>query len=645
MKGQRVRQGRSAAACLLALGSLAIATPASAQDPDPVPQPAAVDPGGLDQPLQDGCQRTPVGLLTFTSPEWVYVYSNEAFNPDPARARLMEGTAAFADVAGGDLPQGHESYDFNVDVALDPPYHYLAGTANGAPSLHIEWELGTLPPYAWATAGDRLKNWGSWVWDCGHWGQGFAFDPEDPQATIGNDTDYFLPGTGPTAGIGGEGTEFHPMQAVVVTRDNPYLPQVGETETDSFLSSDGTLAHASSQCALENPAPAPTEGIPPLGYPPTWSACVNNPAGKWQPVNDRDYSFFVGVPPKPTDDAQLRFRVQGQPAPGNGPEELYRVQPDGVEVTVPFKNFGSQGEALAFAKSFFVGWSGLIQHRPAHLQVDLHEVTVNDSLDSPGLSPSTGVPPGEYGMYLDVNGNWTYLNDFAPGLNSVFDGQTLDVNKTLDIHVGAGEPVELLMDTRECDLPRIAPCAATPEVADDNDAPGSGEASFASAEEAVGDHTMTSESGAWEMSYTIRQLTPATLGPPVEGQDCFDTLPPKSKIRRKGIHPRRHRLGLKGRASDRLCFGPGDVTDVEVAVARRAGKDQCRFLRPDGEFGEPQTCEQKTFLPTQGTKRWHFRSPWQGKPGRYIVFSQALDGVGNVEIESSGRNRARFRIR
>jgi hypothetical protein len=643
LKGHRVRVRRTASALGFAFVVLSVAAPAGAQDPPPVPRPSPIDANGLDQPLQDGCQRNPVGLLTFTSPEWALVYSHEDFNPDPKRARVMEGIADFADVAGGDLPEGHNFYDFNIDVALDPDYQYLADT--GSSHLHVEWESGTLPYYAWATAGDRLKNWGTWIWDCGHWGPGFAFDPDDPAGTIGDDTDYFLPGTGPNSPVTGEGTEFHPMQAVLVTRQNPYLPQVGETETDAFMSSDGTPARANSTCAHDNQPPELPEPIPPAAYPPSWTACAQNPLNEWQPVNDRDYTFFVPVPPKPTPNANLRFRIQGHDAPGNGPDEQYLVRNDGVEVTVPFRDFGSQGEALAFARSFFVGWTGLIQYRPAHLQVDLNSVTVHDSLDSPAFGTSTGVPPGEYGMYLDVNGNWSYVNDLAPGLDHVFDETTLEVGKTLDIYVPAGQPVDLLMDTRECDLPKIAPCAATPEAAEDNDAPGSGHDTFGSAEEAVGDHTMISESGAWEMSYTVRQLSAATLGPPTPGSDCFDTLPPRSKIRRKGIHPRRHRLGLKGRATDRLCFGPGHVADVEVAVAKQAGKGRCRFLQPDGEFAEPQTCEQKSFLPTQGAKRWHFRSPWHGNPGRYIVFSQALDDVGNVETKQSGRNRARFRIR
>ncbi len=650
--GKPVNVSRSATALGFALLVLAVAAPAGAQDPAPVPRPTPVDANGIDQPLQDGCQRNPVGLLTFTSPEWVLVYSHEDFNPDPTRARVMEGTADVADVAGGDLPEGHDFYDFNIDVALDPAYQYLADTRSS--KLHVEWESGTLPFYAWATAGDRLKNWGTWIWDCGHWSRGadfdFGFDPDHPEIpqAIGHDTDYFLPGTQETEkeATGGEATEFHPMQGVVVTRNNPYVPQVGETQADAFMSSAGTPARANSTCAHDTQPPVLSEDVPPAGYPPSWTACAENPLNEWQPVNDRDYTFFIPVPPKPAPGAHLRFRTQGQNAPGSSPDEQYRVRHDGVEVTVPFKDFGSQGDALAFAKSFFVGWTGLTQYRPAHLQVDLNSVTVHNSLDSfPQPGTSIDFPPGEYGMYLDVNGDWSYLNDFAPGLGAVNNGDSFDLDQTLDIYVGADQPVELLMDTRECDLPKIAPCTTTPEVAEDNDSPGGALDSFESAEAAVGDHTMVSDNGAWEMSYTIRQLTAATLGPPVPGEPCFDTLSPRSKMRRKGLHPRKHSLSLRGRASDRLCFGPGDVSGVEVAVARRAGKGQCRFLEPGGEFGEARSCELRSFLPAEGTKRWRFQTAWEGKPGRYILFSQATDEVGNVEIESSGRNRARFRIR
>src|SRR2546430_17049832 len=33
-------------------------------------------PNSMTQPLVDGCQRNATGLLTFTSPEWVYIYKD-----------------------------------------------------------------------------------------------------------------------------------------------------------------------------------------------------------------------------------------------------------------------------------------------------------------------------------------------------------------------------------------------------------------------------------------------------------------------------------------------------------------------------------------------------------------------------------------
>ena len=51
-----------------------------------VPGVPAVDPAAPDsqtQPLADGCQRNPAGLLTFTSPEWVYVYRDPTVRVAP----------------------------------------------------------------------------------------------------------------------------------------------------------------------------------------------------------------------------------------------------------------------------------------------------------------------------------------------------------------------------------------------------------------------------------------------------------------------------------------------------------------------------------------------------------------------------------
>jgi hypothetical protein len=501
-------------ALALATAALGFATPAAAQDPAPLTRPDAID-----QPVEDGCQRNPAGLLTFSSPEWVYVYAHEAFNPDPAKARVAEGQVAFSDTATGDLPQNHDFYDFNTDLDLDAtdpdaPYGYLVGgdpdthTGNFGEqgTLHIEWETGTLPPWDWATEGDHAKVWGSWVWDCGHWGQGFGADPNDPSGSIVNDTDYFLPGTNQGAALRGEGTEFHPMKAVVVTRDRPTSPEVGETETDAFISTDSTIAGAEGRCSLEHPAIVPTS------YPPEWSACVLDASHQYQPVNDRDYTFFVPAPPKPSPDASLSVRVVDHDTE-NAPQEVLVPQADGVNVTVPFKDFGTDGTRMVFGKSVFVGWDGPVQEHAAKVDVELRRLTINNSLDDPDFGTSLGVPPGEWNLYSDINGEWKLLNDIVPGLSGVLTGQNLDLNHTFHINVADGDALRIGIDGRECDLPRIKPCPITSEVAEDNDSPGSAADDYASVADAIGDHTLTPDSGRWQLTYSVAQTQAAFKDP------------------------------------------------------------------------------------------------------------------------------------
>src|SRR4051794_25250851 len=78
-------------------------------------------PDALEQPLTDGCQRSPAGLLTFSSPEWVYVYGGDR------EVRLLQGIAHGTSPAGEDLPENHLSYDIDSNIAPDRPYQYLLG--------------------------------------------------------------------------------------------------------------------------------------------------------------------------------------------------------------------------------------------------------------------------------------------------------------------------------------------------------------------------------------------------------------------------------------------------------------------------------------------------------------------------------------
>jgi hypothetical protein len=481
---QRGHLGWSSRLALLACLAVAAVTPAAAS--------AATGPDSTTQSLADGCQRNPSGLLTFTSPEWVYV------NHDP-NAELVEGVAHATHTAGGDLPEGHDWYDLNSNITVDSQYSNLLATANltGDPSaeeygrLHVEWETGSVPMFVWPTEGDRVKLWGSWSWDCGHWGTSFST----------TNPDYLLPGQGESncAGCPGERTEFHPMQAMVITRSNPYQSTTRTAQTDVYISNQGTRAHAEEQCALENP---PTNSDT---YPPSWTACVQDPGKRHQTINDRNYSFFVPAPPKPVPGSKLTYRVVDV-AHGNGPPEQVQVLSNGIQVTVPFQGFPDNGSPLTYGKSFFVSWRNPSPQAAVHLRAQFQALKVIHSLDpNPNRGTQTGTPPGEYNLYLDLNGYWKFLNDWAPGLGQVLDGQTFTLGQTVDFYVQPGNGVRVFVHGRECDLPKINPCPSTPEVSDDNDLPGDAIDQFSSAAAAIGTHTLTAPSGNYQLTYSIQR--------------------------------------------------------------------------------------------------------------------------------------------
>ncbi|MEA2158427.1 MAG: hypothetical protein QOD66_807 [Solirubrobacteraceae bacterium] len=476
-----------AVALLFGLAGLLAASAFAANPPQPNSQ---------TQPLADGCQRNVTGLLSFTSPEWVYVYK------DPS-VRFAQGTATQTHTAGGDLPEGHDFYDLNSNVTVDPTYNYLLSTANFTGDktaedygrLHVEWESGSVPRYVWPTEGDSVSYWGSWIWDCGHWG---------PSPGVSN-PDLFLPGQGQAqctpASCPGEHTEFHPMRAMVVQRANPSVPSSTQTQTDVYISTDGTLAHAEAQCALAHPPPSPdTYGV-------DYTACVQDPSQRYQQVNDRNYSFFVPAPPKPAPNAKLVYRIADQGVGVNSPEPLVEVRSTGIQVTIPFKNFGINGTRQVFGKTFYVGWT-IDPTPPTHLQAHFSSISVVHSMDPPSdLSANTDDPGAEWNLYTDLNGNWSLANDWAPGLGFLLDGTTIPVDKTFDFYVPAGKGVRLFVNGRECDLPKVQPCPANPgEVASDNDVPGEILNQFPSAAAAIGTHTATADSGNYTVTYSI---TPA----------------------------------------------------------------------------------------------------------------------------------------
>ena len=396
-------------------------------------------------------------------------------------------------VFGDDLSTNHLGYDWQIDIQPDKPYvnyvggdpvkqtgNFAASTDEKTGSLHTEWENEAIPTFVWPSEADRVQVWGSWIWDCAHWNSNFSDNgAADP----------------------GEKTEFHPVRAIVTQRKSRYGGSGGQTQADAFISSDGTRAHASAECALTH---HPVDGNK---YDPGFKTCMLDPANARQPVNDMDYTFFVPAPKKPSTNAQLQYRVISQ-VPGGPPQTVKRAN-NGIQVTVKFKGFGGSTAKLRYGKTFLVSWKKSKPKGVTHLRVKLGTLRVIHSLDPnpKGTNHQTSTPPGEYVMFLDVSGNWFRLNQLFPKLTSVSDGQTFKLAKNVDVYLPHKGKLRVYGQGWECDVGgELFPCpSGRHEVALSNDPIGD-KIDTLSLKQAPGSHTLTSTSGDWKLTYKVQKL-------------------------------------------------------------------------------------------------------------------------------------------
>src|SRR5439155_1917860 len=188
------------------------------------PSPGASLPDSHTQPLADGCQRSDAMQLALATPEWTYVnraqvLAARAAGDATAGNKTVVGTVLGMHPAGDDLYINHDYNDIDIDVAPDAAHADLAATGNGGHELGLEWEATHIPVWAWPQPGDGIRASGSWIWDCGHWGNGPADEdtggvsellPYDPEETV---KDVVSPGA-----IAGEPTELHPLHEVATFR-------------------------------------------------------------------------------------------------------------------------------------------------------------------------------------------------------------------------------------------------------------------------------------------------------------------------------------------------------------------------------------------------------------------------------------------
>src|SRR5215510_13663968 len=114
---------------------------------------AAINGGGCHP---TGIQPSILDMLTLINPEWAPVLNGTTVDSTPI---LVHGLVEemHGDLSG-DFPSTHLRADVNEFLRLDAAdEQYLAtGNIEEDGRLHLEWEAGVYPVFAWAGVGDRV---------------------------------------------------------------------------------------------------------------------------------------------------------------------------------------------------------------------------------------------------------------------------------------------------------------------------------------------------------------------------------------------------------------------------------------------------------------------------------------------------------
>lgn len=125
-----------------------------------------------------------------------------------------------------------------------------------------------------------------------------------------------------------------------------------------------------------------------------------------------------------------------------------------------------------------------------------------------------------------------------------------------------------------------------------------------------------------------RYIANLEIPPPPKSEN----LPPRSRI--KGVpHKIRQEMlkGFHGTASD----PDGSVAKVQVSLVRR----------PGGKARASAAVKPTHWRTAKGTTKWSFRLRHPLAPGRYVVFSRAIDNQGLAESAFSKRDHNRYRFK
>ncbi|MFN7998812.1 MAG: hypothetical protein U0Q18_34630 [Bryobacteraceae bacterium] len=408
-----------------------------------------------------------------SDPNWISVWDNRPVG--------IYGTITATDAGGAnqparvsfeDDPITHYAHDTNFYLLPDLPYLWTVGTANDFSNgedesgvalgrIEVEWEalnnvtaatyetgqIG-LPAWAMASSGDRVYVVGRWVLDCGH-----------PEL--------------------GDRTEMHPPRLSAVMRQRPAVSSAGTSaaQVDLYVSGHGGAANhypagmdallnqggrgggrlrdvlsASDLQTYYQPGPLPLlesplivllsqqlTGNSPSGpiYPAAGPSAFiwGSPAPEEQPVNDMDYDFDVPLPPPPAGAVSVNVDVTTRPQHTTSVAEVITYPNSGgalpatAHVHLPY-NGADNG---IYARTLKFSWNTASAPAQNHFRVHLDSLTVNSV-------------PGEWHVWSDVSGQWSYLTGAVPALLSTSQGQSITLPGTqYDVYTGPSDTLEVLV--------------------------------------------------------------------------------------------------------------------------------------------------------------------------------------------------------
>ena len=398
-------------------------------------------------------------------PAWVPV---ESYSPVILEGEVVERDGPYPgpDVSFEDFPTNHYTHDFNFAVRPDPTpdsryTNLLRIQADSSEKrqelIEIEWETGLAASndgnllqdpntrgdsggffssghgrreviWNWPTLGDRVHIEGLWIWDRGH-----------PPAE----------------------TEIHPPRLVAIQRHLPVMTRrqvdpsgiepsapVLATRVDIFATGDGGAL-------WNNRTSSPSFAAPVF-------------------MNDRDYEFRIShMLPRPSPNAQLKWIVEKHPGDTYPLEQIVApitvALPPGAEpVSANVASIGVRPNIMiavplgagppapagfavvhlpwhsrqipntaVLARTVYLYWDEGIgvsaEYRPRVFQVTLDDVFVHKSQD---------IGDGEYRLFVEVGGNWLFVNELPgdddilnDGLGDTGDDETWWIHRQFTLYV------------------------------------------------------------------------------------------------------------------------------------------------------------------------------------------------------------------